>query len=190
MAGAQVKFVQETIWHSSASAFALDAGVIYKLPFRGAALGASVTNFGSRPIFDGRDLRIRFDPDPNTFGDNSALPAALETDDFSLPVFFRVGINMPFQIGADQKVRLAVDAFQPSDAANSMSVGGEWSFRDLVSARAGFENIGMEDREGGLTLGGGIRVPIRTNFDVRVNYAWTDRGRLGDTQRFSVGFNF
>jgi hypothetical protein len=189
-AGLQAKYVQETIWHSSASAVALDAGVLYALPVQGVVLGASITNFGSRPTFNGRDLRIRFDPDPDTFGGNSSLPAALETDDFSLPVFFRVGVAMPVQLGADQQVRLAVDAFQPSDAQNSVSVGGEWSFRDLVTARAGFENLGLEDREGGLSFGGGLRVPVRRDFDVRINYAWTDRGRLGATQRFSLGLSF
>ncbi len=82
--GAQVKYVQETIWRSSARTVALDAGVIYELPFQ-AVLGASISNFGLPTSFDGTDLRIRFDQDPDVFGDNDNLPAALVTDDYALP---------------------------------------------------------------------------------------------------------
>ena len=57
-AGMQVKYIQETIWHSSLSAVGLDVGVIYELPFR-AFLGASISNFGSP-----RQLRRARPPHP------------------------------------------------------------------------------------------------------------------------------
>ena len=82
--GVQVKYVREQIWHTAASTLALDMGVIYEMPFR-AVLGASLTNFGTRSRFSGRDLRIRFDQDPDTFGDNDNLPAALVTEEYALP---------------------------------------------------------------------------------------------------------
>lgn len=187
-AGATVKFVQETIWRSSARTIALDAGVIYELPFR-AVLGASISNFGVPASFDGTDLRIRFDQDPDVFGDNDNLPAALETDDYALPVFFRVGMSVPVQMG-DSRLTLAADAYQPSDNSNSLSVGGEWSYADLVFARAGYQDLFLEDGEGGLRVGGGLKLRA-SGFDVRFDYAWADHGsRLGSTQRFTLGVGF
>ena len=187
-AGAQIKYVQETIWRSSAQTVALDAGVIYELPFQ-AILGASISNFGLPTSFDGTDLRIRFDQDPDVFGDNDNLPAALETDEYALPVSFRVGMSVPMQMG-DSRVTLAADAYQPSDNSNSVSVGGEWTYADLISARAGYQDLFLEDGEGGLRLGGGLQYRV-SGFDFSFDYAWADHGsRLGSTQRFTLGVGF
>ncbi len=187
--GINVKYVQETIWNSSAQTVALDAGVIYELPFR-AFLGASISNFGTAMSYDGTDLRIRYDRDPDRFGDNDNLPAALETDEFALPVFFRVGMSLPVEVGADSRVTLAADAYQPSDNSPSVSAGGEWTYADLVSARAGYQNLFQEDVEGGLRLGGGLQYRV-SGFDLSFDYAWADHGsRLGATQRFTLGIGF
>lgn len=187
-AGIQVKYIQETIWHSSLSAVGLDVGVLYELPFR-ATLGASISNFGTRGSFDGRDLRIRFDQDPDTFGDNSNLPAALKTEEFALPIFFRVGIGYPVQLGADSRLMVVADAYQPSDDANSVSFGAEWSYADLIFLRGGYQDLFMEDSEVGLTLGGGLRYGL-SGFDLGFDYAWADYGLLGSTQRFTLSFGF
>ena len=187
-AGATVKYVQETIWRSSARTVALDAGVIYELPFR-AVLGASISNFGVPASFDGTDLRIRFDQDPDVYGDNDNLPAALVTEEYALPVFFRVGMSVPVQLG-DSRLTLAADAYQPSDNSNSVSVGGEWTYANLISARAGYQDLFQDDAEGGLRLGGGLATRV-SGFDLSFDYAWADHGsRLGATQRFTLGLGF
>ena len=187
-AGATVKYVQETIWRSSARTVALDAGVIYELPFQ-AVLGASISNFGVPASFDGTDLRIRYDQDPDVFGDNDNLPAALVTEEYALPVFFRVGMSVPVRVG-DSQLTLAADAYQPSDNSNSISVGGEWTYANLISARAGYQDLFLEDGEGGLRLGGGVAYRV-SGFDFQFDYAWADHGsRLGATQRFTLGLGF
>ena len=188
-AGAQVKYVQQSIWRSTSRTAAFDAGVIYELPFR-AVLGASVSNFGVKTAFGGNDLRVRYDQDPDVFGDNDNLPAALETGEFALPIYFRVGLSAPFEVGADSRVTVSADAFQYNDNSNSLSVGGEWTYAGLVSARAGYQDLFLEDGEGGLRLGGGLRARV-SGFDLRFDYAWADHGsRLGDTQRFTLGLGF
>lgn len=188
-AGVQAKYVRETIWHSSADAFALDVGVLYRLPFQNAVLGASVTNFGTRPQFAGRDVRTDCDLDPDANGGNSRLPCALVTESFPLPIFFRVGVGLPVDLGAAGSAMLAADAFQPSDNRNSVSLGAEWNYADLIFARGGYQNLGLPDAEGGLTLGAGLRAPI-SGFNVRFDYAWSDHGRIGTAQRFTLGLGF
>ncbi len=187
-AGAQINYISETIWHSTMSAFAVNVGVLYELPFR-AYLGASISNFGTRGMFDGRDLRIRFDQDRDIFGDNSNLPAALETEDFPLPILFRVGLGMPFAIGTHNSVHVVADASQPSDNTSSMSIGAEWTFMNVFSARAGYQNLFQVDSETGLTLGAGLQYAL-LDYNFRFDYAWADYGRIGDVQRFTVGFSF
>jgi hypothetical protein len=187
-AGLQVNYIQETIWHSTLNAFGLNFGVLYELPFR-AYLGASLSNFGSRGAYDGRDLRIRFDQDPERYGDNSNLPAALHTESFPLPILFRVGIGFPIAINASNTAHFVVDAFQPSDNTNSVSFGGEWTFMNVLSLRGGYQQLFQQDSETGLTLGVGLNVGV-SGYVLRVDYAWNDYGRIGDVQRFTLGFSF
>ena len=187
-AGGQASYIRETIWHSSLSAVSFDFGVLYEFPFR-AFLGASVSHVGSRGAFDGRDLAIRFDQDGDLFGDNSNLPAALETEVWPLPILFRVGVGFPVEINASNRVLFVVDAFQPSDNNESISLGAEWTFLDLFSARAGYQNLFLEDSIVGLTLGAGLQYDL-FGYELRVDYAWNDYDLLGDTQRFTVGFSF
>ena len=187
-AGLQVNYVQETIWHSSMNALGFNFGVLYELPFR-AYLGASIANFGTRGAFDGRDLRIRYDQDPDRFGDNSNLPAALETEDHPLPIIFRVGLGLPIEMGANNRAHLVVNAYQPSDNTQSVSVGGEYTFLEILSLRAGYQHLFQDDTETGLTLGAGLNYDI-SRFGFRFDYAWNSYGRIGDVQRFTVGFSY
>ena len=186
--GVQVKYIREQIWHTAASTVALDMGVIYELPFR-AVLGASVSNFGSRAVYDGRDLRIRYDQNPDEFGDNDNLPAALETEEFALPIFFRVGMSLPVEVGGDSRVTLSADAYQPSNNSNSVSFGGEWTYANLISARAGYQNLFLEDGGEGLTVGGGLQSRF-ASVGLRADYAWGSHDQLGAIQRFSIGLDF
>jgi len=187
-AGVVVKFVRERIWNSSLSNAALDFGVMYQLPFN-AYIGASLSNFGARSAFDGRDLRIRFDADTDEFGDNSNLPAALETEAFGLPVFFRVGVGYPIEVSPNSSLLLVADAFHPSDNTESISFGAEWTFMDIFSARAGYQNLFLQDSNVGLTLGAGIDASF-SGFGVEFDYAWNDYDMLGNTQRFTLGIVF
>ncbi len=187
-AGVQVNYVRETIWHSSMSAVGFNFGVLYELPFR-AYLGASLVNFGTRGRFDGRDLRIRYDQDPSRFGDNSNLPAALTTEDFPLPVLFRVGLGVPFNLGPHNSAQFVVSAYQPSDNTQSVSLGGEWTFLDLLSVRGGYQHMWQRDAETGLTLGAGLKYDV-SRFGFRFDYGWNSYGRLDNVQRFTLGLSF
>lgn len=187
-AGLQVNYVQEKIWHSTMSALAVNFGVLYQLPFR-AYIGASLSNFGTRGRFDGRDLRVRYDQDPDRYGDNSSLPAALTTEEFPLPIFFRVGIGLPIELDARNRLHLVVDAFQPSDNTQSISLGGEYTFMNVLSLRGGYQNLFQQDAENGLTLGAGLAFDV-AQYVARFDYAWSSYGRIGNVQRFTVGFSF
>jgi hypothetical protein len=187
-AGILVSYVQEKIWHSTMSAVGLNLGVLYQLPF-GTYIGASLSNFGTRGRFDGRDLRIRYDQDPDRFGDNSNLPAALTTEEFPLPILFRVGLGMPVLLDRRNELHVVVDAFQPSDNTQSIGLGAEWTFMKTFSLRGGYQDLFQQDAETGLTLGAGLAFDI-SQFEARFDYAWNSYGRIGDVQRFTVGFAF
>jgi len=187
--GVQVNYIQEIIWHSSMSAFALNVGTIYRISEDGIHIGASISNFGTRAKFDGRDLRIQYDQNPNVFGDNNSLPGELFTDDFPLPIIFRVGLGYPVLIGDENTLTLAVDAFHPSDNTESISMGGEWGYDDIFFLRGGYQNMFLQDSEVGLTLGAGLHYMMDT-YAVSFDYGWADHGRLESTHRLTIGISF
>jgi hypothetical protein len=188
-AGFFVSYVQETIWHSSLTAFGVNFGTLYQITADGMVLGASISNFGTRAKYDGSDLRVRYDLDPTRYGDNSSLPAELITDPYSLPVVFRVGFGLPITISDNSSIRLAIDAFHPSDNSESVSFGGEYLFLKTFALRAGYQHLFETDSELGLTLGGGVNYEM-TPYNIRVDYAWAKHKHLGDMQRFTVGVSF
>ena len=187
--GGQVSYMQETIWHSTVSAMGLNIGTMFKVAEHGLHIGSSLSNFGTQASYDGRDLRILYDNDPARYGDNGALPGLRFTDPFALPVMLRVGLGWPVRIDPANSLQLAVDAFHRSDNSESVSMGAEWAYREVVALRAGYQNLFLEDSEMGLTLGAGVGGKLDV-YGYRLDYAWADHGRLGSTQRFSFDIEF
>ncbi len=190
-AGVQVNYVQETIWHTSVSTMTLGIGTLFRTSERGLHVGASLSNFGTQGRFAGRDLRITYDNDPSRYGDNGTLPGEVFTDEFPVPVLFRVGIGVPeIRLDRQTRLRLALDASHPSDNTESVSAGAEVEYAKLLALRTGWQNAFQKDAEGGFTAGGGVRGNIDV-YDCRVDYAWADHGRrLGGTHRVTLGVTF
>lgn len=188
--GGQITWLQETIWNSSASTATLGVGTLYRVSERGLSIGASLSNFGTDAAYDGRDLRIYYDQNPDIAGDNGALPGTALTDHFAVPVLFRVGLGYPLRLAPRWRAALALDAFHPSDNTESMSAGAELAYRDLFAVRAGYQNLFLQDSEVGLTLGLGLAGDFDQALDYRLDYAWAEHGRLGSTHRFSLGIGF
>ncbi|MFN3135888.1 MAG: PorV/PorQ family protein [Candidatus Kryptonium sp.] len=186
--GLQINYIQETIWHSSLWAVALNIGIIYELG-NNLFLGTSISNFGTRGKYEGWDLRVRYDPDPRKYGDNSNLPAELFTEKFSLPLLFRIGLSYQLNVSSSIGTKFSIEAHHPSDNTESLSFGGEIKFFDVFSARAGYQKLFQKDSEVGLTAGAGLQYPI-AKYVFKLDYAWADHGRLGSTQKFSIGIEF
>jgi len=187
--GLQVNYLQETIWHSSLSTVAINVGTVYNLADKGPRLGASISNFGLSGRFSGRDLRLQYDEDPNRYGDNGSLPGQVFTEQYPLPVLFRVGLYWPVQLSSQNQINFAINAFHPNDNTESVSFGVEWVGMNVLSLRAGYQNLWLEDSEVGLTLGAGVKIGFGAQR-IQLDYAWADYGRLENVQRFSLGFLF
>ncbi len=188
-AGLQLVYVQERIWHSTLQTVTANVGTVYRVSDDGLQIGSSISNYGTRARFGGRDLRVQYDNDPDVYGDNSSLPAEQFTEEYAVPVLFRVGVSLPRRTGEESRLLLAVDAFHPNDNEESVSAGAEWSWREMIALRGGYQDLFLGDAETGLTLGFGVRGALEgTKFDF--DYAWADHGRLNETHRvtFVLGF--
>jgi hypothetical protein len=56
---------------------------------------------------------------------------------------------------------------------------------DLFALRAGYRNMLLDEREGGLTFGAGLKLKLLQTI-VQLDYAFVDYGRLDHTNKFSL----
>lgn len=188
--GFQAKYIQESIWNSSASGFAIDIGTYYVSPFNDMIIAARISNFGSKMQMDGRDIQFNYDPDndPNT-GANNVL-STYQTDKFDLPLTFSIGFAMDVIETRYVRFTAALDATHPNDNTEYINTGGELAWDETLMLRVGYRSLFMRDSEGGLSFGGGINYEITPGLKVMVNYGWTDYGRLNNVQFVDLGIKF
>lgn len=189
-AGVAANYIQETIYNTSLTTFGLNFGVQYKSTIEGLSIGASVSNFGPRASYDGRDIHFNFDPDPEVHGNHPALPAELRMGSFGLPTLFRVGVSYQLTFADWNQLIISSDALHTNDNTERINIGGEWMFLNTFALRGGYRDLFLKDSEGGLVLGAGARVGFAGSTRISFDYAWADYGRLNNTHRFTVGIHF
>jgi len=157
------KYVIEDFSIASEEVVAWDLGVLYNSGFRSIILAATVRNFGPQVKY--------------------------EEQSYPLPQTMNIGLSSHI-MGADDPLwvknpmhdlLVTVDMVQPRDYAQQYNLGAEYSFKDLVFARAGYRI--NYDREG-FNFGLGFKLK-----GVALNYGYSDYGEnLSGVHRFSIGF--
>ncbi|MBX2976829.1 MAG: PorV/PorQ family protein [Ignavibacteriaceae bacterium] len=188
--GFNPKYIQQTIWKMSASAFAMDLGVQYITPFDGIVLAMSISNFGTKMKLNGNSNLVLHDLNIETTGNNGNIPAHLQTDEWALPLNYRVGLGYTKQLFDSHVLRLALDAQHPNDNYESINVGAEWTMFDMISLRGGYKSLFLQDSEESFTLGFGVQQYLMGNIAITFDYAYADFGRLSNIQKFSIGVKF
>ncbi len=184
------KFIQENIFNMTAKTAALDFGTVFRTGFNNMILGFSISNFGGNLKLSGIDTQVEFDVAPDEFGNNDRVFANLQTEDFQLPLSFRVGVAMDLFKTEKNRATVAVDAIGPSDNDQYVNVGGEYMFNDLIALRAGYKTLFLENSEEGLTLGAGLQYKLGGQSRFQFDYAYGDFGLLEDVQEFSLTIYF
>ena len=190
--GFTAKYIQESIWHMSSSAFAVDAGTSFKTDlFGGMVIGASISNFGTSMKLQGIDTRTFSSVAPSQLGTNDQIPYSIDLNSWSLPLLFRIGVSTNAIKTDNYRWTVAVDALHPNDNYESLNVGTEFSYKEFIFLRGGYQSLFLKDGEGGLSLGIGLSSKMLFSSDiVKFDYAYRDFGRLKSINVFSVGVKF
>jgi len=188
--GINAKFIKQKIWQESANGFAVDLGIIYHTELEGLSLGMALSNFGDKMRMDGVDLKRFIDIDPNIDGNNTQIIANLNTEEYDIPLIFRIGLAYNVIKTDFQRITVAFDAVSPNDYGEYVNGGLEYSYSDFFFLRGGYKGIGLADSEVGFSLGGGVNIPFDESFQMKVDYAYTDFGRLDNVQRFTLSAYF
>ncbi len=196
--GLQGKYIGETVANSKAHGFALDFGTLYQTNFRGLKIGMSISHFGTKLQLQGREQLIRVDVAPGLGANPDETPARLETEAWPLPLVFRLGVSLDVFRFEQQALVANVDYFDYRDVAPGFCVGGEYSLNRFVFVRGGFraltnaDNLDDPDNQAFFpTLGGGLDLHYpNSSYRLRLDYAYSDLGRLSQAHRFTFAFVF
>ncbi|NOX89027.1 MAG: UPF0164 family protein [Calditrichaeota bacterium] len=188
--GFTARYIRQQIWHMVASAVAFDMGILFKTGYNWLTLGISVSNFGPKMQYSGKDVFVNYDFNPDEWGDNENIFANLQTDKWDLPLIFRFGLAAKIVDNETNQLTSAVEARHPNDNTESLSFGLEYGFKRRFFLRAGYQALFEQDSEKGLTAGAGFVYYLGQNLPLYIDYAYADWGRLINAHRFSIEFQF
>ncbi|MCG3157702.1 MAG: hypothetical protein DKINENOH_04338 [bacterium] len=200
--GASAKYISSQIWHSNASAMAVDMGVMLNTHFfsvtgereNGLSIGMSISNYGSRMRYGGTDLLNPIDILPDEDGNYRDTPGQFRVEQWELPLIFRLGMSLQPVVGERARVTLAADALHPNNNSESVNLGAEYQYRlpstGTFYLRGGYKALFMDESIFGLTLGGGVELRMMHNLAVKVDYAFREADILGNTHSYSFGVKF
>lgn len=186
--GFNAKYINESIWHMSATGFAIDVGTMYKIQvLNELRIAASISNFGTKMQLSGRDVTRTV---PSGGGGRDLVPVNYELDYFDLPLLFRFGISSDILKTEENRLTLSFDAVHPNDHSEFINSGFEYAWAELIFIRAGYNSLFEVNSEKGLTLGFGLNYRLMDVVKIKLDYAYQDFGRLTNLHYFSIGLNF
>ncbi len=204
--GVHVKYIRESISSMAANAVALDVGTQYVTNFRGLTIGMNISNFGTKMRMEGREQLVRVDIDPSLGANPDVTPARLETVGWPLPLSFRLGVSMDILESDNYRLTGNLDYNDPRDVNPETAFGVEYTYRNFLYLRGGyralltglgvFNNDNLDAQESNpedkfFTFGGGLRLQYPgSDYVLKLDYAYSDLGRLTRAHRFTIGFEF
>jgi hypothetical protein len=199
--GATAKYIHSSIYHSSASAMAVDLGIIIKTAFLssssnrdGMKIGMSLSNYGTRMRYGGLDLLRSIDISPEESGNYKDVKAEFKTDAWELPLIFRVGVSINPILTTKHRLTLSADALHANNNNESVNVGAMYTLImpgiAQVFLRGGYRSLFMEDSEFGPTFGVGILLQSLQQTAIQFDYAYRDIGILGYANVVGINFIF
>ena len=156
---------------------ALDLGIYYAIGATGARLGAAIRNFGVDAEPRGSLARTRL-------GEGEATEDAFET--ITLPTTFLLGLSYDAYAQGDHAVVVSTQLYRPNDNAESLGLGAEYTFRELLVLRGGYR-LGVEEYVA--SFGGGVNVAA-LGARTRVDYGFTRQARLGNVHSIGLNLSF
>ncbi len=182
------KYVLQTLYNVQASSFTLDVGSYLRTGFHNLIIGMAISNFGGTMQLDGRDLITIADVN-SSFSGNYNPDARLTTQEYPLPLIFRVGLaldvvggNDPVIQSEDYRLTLATEGTHLNDNNERFNIGSELSWTETVFVRAGYK-INYDTEK--WALGIGVNIPIG-NQKVVFDYAFIEFENLGSVSQFSL----
>ena len=175
--GVSIKYIRESIYTTAMQTVAIDLGSNFDTGIYGIILGMSVSNFGPDVQFSGEGLEQQVADTLSVDGTLSKL-----TDEFPIPMSFRLGIKKDVFNDSIHKLTVAIDGVNPIDYVVTGNIGLEYSWLETAYVRGGTH---LNHDTASFTIGAGIKIG-----NIFVDYAFANYGILENTNQFGLRFGF
>ncbi|MBT7376635.1 MAG: PorV/PorQ family protein [Candidatus Marinimicrobia bacterium] len=175
--GVSIKYIRESIYTTAMQTVAIDLGSNFDTGIYGIILGMSVSNFGPDVQFSGEGLEQQVADTLSVDGTLSKL-----TDEFPIPMSFRLGIKKDVFNDSIHKLTVAMDGVNPIDYVVTGNIGLEYSWLETAYVRGGTH---LNHDTASFTMGAGIKIG-----NIFVDYAFANYGILENTNQFGLRFGF
>ena len=175
--GVTIKYMQENIAELTTNGILFDLGTFYETGWESIRFGVSVTNIGQEIAPTG------------SFKYQNLQSEMIEVNKFQSsppPILFRLGIAGELFENDNHRLTSSIQLNHPNDNEENVNIGFEYLWRNMLALRAGYKTARIEED---FSIGAGIYLPI-SGSDLRFDYAFTNFGRLGYVNRFSLQFLF
>lgn len=172
--GTNFKLITETIQNSSASGFAIDAGVQYRFT-ESLMIGVAVKNIGTNMEYSGQDLTTRTQI-PGTVPGATSGSYEIVTESFQIPSFFQASVTYAVDFNEQNDLLLAGSYTANNALEDIANFGLEYGFMQTFFIRGGY-NMLMENTADyiyGFTFGAGIDYKIGGDIGFMFDYAYRD----------------
>ncbi len=171
--GTNVKLLSETIGNTSATGFAIDAGVQYKFTEQ-ISLGATVKNIGSNMVFSGQDLRQRSDIKGSQPGSPTGMFEVV-AESFQIPSYFELSLAYGLNLNEENDLMFAGAFTANNSLENKLHFGLEYGYMNTFFLRGGYQLFTENTEESiySFTAGAGVNYDF-SDIGVSFDYAYRD----------------
>jgi len=189
--GTNFKLISENIQNTSASAFAVDAGVQYRFS-ESLMIGAAVKNIGTNMTYSGSDLTARTGI-PGSIPGSSSGSYEVITESFQIPSFFQLSLSYSLNFNEQNNLVLASAYTANNSFEDIANFGLEYGFMNNFFVRGGYNFLLENSSEYiyGFTFGAGIDYNIGGEVGFVFDYAYRDVKDFATSNHiFTVKLNF
>ena len=175
--GLSVKYMQENIAELTMKGLLFDLGTYYETGFHSIRFAVAVSNIGEEMSPAG------------SFSYQNLQAETVEVSSFQSsppPIIFRLGLAAEVYETENHRVTGSIQLNHPNDNDENVNLGIEYWWQQMFALRAGYKTARVEEN---FSVGAGVLIPTSLS-DLRVDYAYSNFGRLGYVNRFSLHFQF
>lgn len=182
--GINVKYIQQRIWHETASGIAVDLGTLYNIGFQDAEISMSLRNFGADMQMEGPDLLVFYKS--NSDFPSRLIPSNRDTEEYPLPLIFQFGLGVDLLKASFLRSRLGLDIIHYNDNDEQLLLGLETTIAQRFVLRGGYRYSETQHQP---SLGLGLNQRI-DKMVIKLDYAYVLHTYLGDTRFLSMDIVF
>ncbi|MCH8568511.1 MAG: PorV/PorQ family protein [Balneolales bacterium] len=174
--GITFKYLDFRVAEYKAQTAVFDVGFFYRVGDTGLRFAIGLSNFGLDSSPSGSLTRQSLDGER----------VERDFEDISPPTTFTIGAAYDVYSIGDFDFLATAQITNPSDNSEQLSIGTEVSYMKQFFFRTGYE-FGVDEA----TLpsfGIGLKLPV-LNYNLGLDYGFTNRDRLGSLHRFALKFN-